>query len=318
MLPVRLHFVAVVCLLMGGCVADGVAQEAKRPEFDVASVRQNKTDDKPTSTFSLDNGNVYSTVNKGDVFAPPGGYFSATNQPLWRYISFAYNLSGTQELALRFSYFSGLSNKTPAWVSGGFDAPADRFDVMARSDGHPTKDQVRLMMQALLADRFKLAAHLETREAPVFALVAVRPGQAGARLVPHPASDTCAAESDAPAPQSSLGELPRVCGVIAHLPTSEPGHVRFGGRGVPLSLLATSLPTMTGMGTVGRPVVDESKLSGMFDFTLEWRMEFNAPTDASGPDFRGALKDQLGLKLEPKQAPVELLVIDHVERPSAN
>ena len=221
-------------------------------EFDVASVRQNKSDDRPSSTFSLDNGNVYSTVNKGDVFTPRGSYFAATNQPLWHYIAFAYNLSGTQELALRFNYFAGLSSKAPAWVTGSFDASADRFDIAARSDGSSTKDEMRLRMQALLADRFRLMVHHETRQAPVFALVTVKPGQMGAELVPHPASDSCAVEpvtqgaddgtSNVPTPRSALGELPRVCGVIAHLPTVATGHIRFGGRGVMLSLLASSLP----------------------------------------------------------------------------
>jgi uncharacterized protein (TIGR03435 family) len=300
-------------------------QMGAKLEFDVASVKQNKSDDSPTSTLSLDNGNVYSTVNKGDVFTPRGSYFSATNQPLWHYIAFAYNLSGTQELALRFNYFSGLSSKAPVWVTGGFDTSADRFDITARSDERPTKDQMRVMMQALLADRFKLVVHHETRQAAVFALVPAKPGKIGATLLPHPASDSCAAEPDAAEanggatePRSSLGELPRVCGVIAHLPASETGHIRFGGRGVPLSLLASSLPTMTGMATVSRPVIDATGLSGTFDFTLDWLPEFNAPADTSGPSFRDALKEQLGLKLEPKQGPVDILVMDHVEHPSAN
>jgi uncharacterized protein (TIGR03435 family) len=301
---------------------------AAKLEFDVASVRQNKSDDKPSSTFSLDNGNVYSTVNKGDVFTPRGSYFAATNQPLWHYIAFAYNLSGTEELALRFNYFAGLSSKAPAWVTGGFDVSADRFDITARSDGRPTKGQMRLMMQALLADRFKLMVHRETRQAPVFALVLVKPGQTGAGLVPHPASDTCGVESTAEgaddsasnvsAPRSVLKEVPRVCGVIAHLPTGASGHIRFGGRGVTLSLLASSLPTMTGMAMIPRPVIDETGLSGTFDFTLDWVPEFNAPPDASGPNFREGLKEQLGLKLEPRQGPVDILVIDRVEHPSAN
>src|SRR5277367_351994 len=82
-------------------VSEGYAQSppGAKLEFDVASVRQNKSGETASSTFSLDNGNVYSTVNKGDVFTPRGSYFAATNQPLWRYIAFAYNLSGTQELA---------------------------------------------------------------------------------------------------------------------------------------------------------------------------------------------------------------------------
>jgi len=295
-------------------------------EFDVASVRQNKSDDRPSSTFSLDNGNVYSTVNKSDVFTPRGSYFAATNQPLWHYIAFAYNLSGTQELALRFNYFAGLSSKAPAWVTGGFDVSADRFDIAARSDGSSTKDQMRLRMQALLADRFQLIVHHETRQAPVFALVLAKPGQMGAELVPHPASDSCVVEpepadnrgSNVPAPRSAPDELPRVCGVIAHLPTVATGHIRFGGRGVTLSLLASSLPTMTGMAMIPRPVIDETGLNGTFDFTLDWVLEFNAPSDASGPNFREALKEQLGLKLEPQRGSVDILVIDRVEHPSAN
>jgi uncharacterized protein (TIGR03435 family) len=296
---------------------------AAKLEFDVASVRQNKSDDRPSSTFSLDNGNVYSTVNKGDVFAPRGSYFAATNQPLWHYLAFAYNLSGTQELALRFSYFAGLSSKAPTWVTGGFDVSADRFDITARSDGRPTKEQMRLMMQALLADRFKLLVHHETRQAPIFALVLTKPGQTGAELVPHPPSDTCVVEDDdgtpnLPARRSAPGQLPGVCGVIAHLPTNAVGHIRFGGRGVMLNLLASSLPTMTGMATIPRPVIDETGLNGTFDFTLDWVPEFNAPSDASGPNFREGLKEQLGLKLEPRQGPVDILVIDRVEHPSAN
>jgi uncharacterized protein (TIGR03435 family) len=276
----------------------------------------------------LDNGNVYSTVNKGDVFTPRGGYFAATNQPLWHYIAFTYNLSGTQELALRFNYFAGLSSKAPAWVTGSFDASADRFDITARSDGRPTKEQMRLMMQALLADRFKLMVHHETRQASVFALVPVKPGRTGAELVPHPASDSCTVEpatqgadnsgSNVPARRSALGELPRVCGVIVHLSTIATGHIRFGGRGVMLNLLASSLPTMTGMATIPRPVIDETGLNGTFDFTLDWVPEFNAPSDASGPNFREGLKEQLGLKLEPRQGSVDILVIDRVEHPSAN
>jgi uncharacterized protein (TIGR03435 family) len=312
-----------------GVMSEGHAQSpAAKLEFDVASVRQNKSDDKPSSTFSLDNGNVYSTVGKGDVFTPGGSYFAARNQPLWHYVAFAYNLSGTQELALRFNYFAGLSAKASGWVTGGFDTSADRFDITGRSDERPTKDQMRLMMQALLADRFKLMVHRETRQAPVFALVLAKPGQRGAALVPHPASDRCAVEPSAEGTDdsaskeqvqiSALGELPRVCGVIAHLPTSATGHIRFGGRGVTLSLLASSLPTMTGMAVVSRPVIDETGLNGTFDFTLDWVPEFNAPPDASGPNFREGLKEQLGLKLEAQQGPVEILVIDRVEHPSAN
>ena len=212
-------------------------------------------------------------------------------------------------------------------MTGGFDYSADRFDIKAQSDGRPTKDQMRLMMQALLADRFKLIVHHETRQAPVFALLLAKPGQRGPSLVPHPASDSCSAGiadegTDDSASKvlatSTLGDLPKVCGVIAHLPTGATGHIRFGGRGVTLSLLASSLPTMTGMAVIPRPVIDETGLSGTSDFTLDWVPDFNPPPDASGPNFRESLKEQLGLKLEARQGPVDILVIDRVEHPSAN
>jgi uncharacterized protein (TIGR03435 family) len=295
-----------------------------RPEFDVASVKQNKTNGPRRSNFPLDSGNVYSTVGADDVRNPTGSYLSATNQPLWRYIVFAYKLSGTQELALRFNYFSGVADsKVPAWVSGGFDSAADGYDIEARAPGIVTKDQMRLMMQSLLADRFKLAVHMETREAPVFALVLVRPGQTGPQLKPHAKDDPCtgAAQSSAAA-----GQLPAACGVIARLQPSVPGRYSIGGRGVTLDLLASSLPTQTGLATISKPVIDRTGLTGTFDFSMEWAPEVNAGAPAGapqqaevpGPPFAEALKQQLGLKLVAQKGPIEVLVIDHVERPSAN
>jgi len=101
------------------------------PTFDVASVKQNKTEGAQHSNVPLDTGNVYSAIDPSDARTSAGGYFVATNQPLWRYIVFAYKLSGTQELALRFSYFDGLKSKAPGWVTGGFDSSADRFNIEA-------------------------------------------------------------------------------------------------------------------------------------------------------------------------------------------
>src|ERR1700688_722306 len=113
---------------------------------------------------------------------------------------------------------------------------------------------MRLMMQALLADRFHLVTHYVSADAPVFALVLAKPGVTGPNLQPHPPSDVCTApvtdQSSAPATHppatSAVCDLPRVCGVIAHVPSSAPGQ-HYGGRAVPLSLLATTIPTMTGL-----------------------------------------------------------------------
>src|SRR5579863_2352147 len=95
--------------------ASAAAAQAPNPTltFDAASVKQNKTEGPQHSNVPLDTGNVYSAIDPSDARTSAGGYFVATNQPLWRYIVFAYKLSGTQELALRFSYFDGLKSKAP-------------------------------------------------------------------------------------------------------------------------------------------------------------------------------------------------------------
>jgi uncharacterized protein (TIGR03435 family) len=291
------------------------------PTFDVASVKQNKTEGTPHSNVPLDTGNVYSAIDPSDARTSAGGYFVATNQPLWRYIVFAYKLSGTQELALRFSYFDGLKSKAPSWVTGGFDASADRFNIEARAPENSTIDQMRLMMQTLLADRFHLVVHHETRDAPAFGLVLVRPGAPGQNLQPHPPSETCPTSTLQPASPgtpSAIGDLPPLCGIIAHVLSTNNPHSSFGGRGIPLSLLATSLPTMTGMATIPRPVVDQTGLVGLYDFTLHWDSSSDPETGDTGASFRGALKSQLGLEFKPTHAPIDILVIDHVERPSEN
>ena len=294
------------------------------PAFDVASVKQNKTEGKPHSNVPLDTGNVYSAIDPSDSRTSSGGYFVATNQPLWRYIVFAYKLSGTQELALRFSYFDGLKSKAPTWVTGGFDVSADRFNIEARAPVNSTIDQMRLMMQALLADRFHLVVHHETRDAPAFGLVRVRAGAPGPKLQPHPSSDTCPAstpqpdQSASPSTPSAVGDLPPLCGVIAHVPSTNNQESSFGGRGIPLSLLATSLPTMTGMAIIPRPVVDQTGLVGLYDFTLHWDWPQDPESGDTAAFFHGALKSQLGLYLKPTHAPIDILVIDHIERPSEN
>ena len=281
-------------------------------QFEVASVRQNKSNDRPRSSFSMDNGVFFSTVSKGDTFVPPGGLFSATALTLQAYISFAYKLSATQFLALRawqleFNDFVGASTPVPKWIS------EDRFDIQARAAGTPTRDEMRLMMQALLAERFGLVVHKETRQVPVFALVLSKPGTPGPKLRPHPVTDTCSEDS-------RVEGYPPVCGVIAHLAPRVPGRSSFGGRAVTIDALAGSLPTQTGMATLPRPVVDETGLSGTYDFVMEWTQatQDGSVPEGGGPSFQEALKEQLGMKLESKKGPVEVLVIDHVEHPSAN
>ncbi len=303
---------------------DWVKAAGGKQEFDVASVRENKSGGGSYSNFPLDNGNAYWVMNKDDNMSPNGTLFSAKNLPLLRYIVFAYKLGGTQELALRFDFYAGLGLHVPDWVRN------DHYDIEARAAGMATKDQMRLMMQSLLAERFKLAVHWETREAPAFALVPATAGKLGPQLRQHPASDDCATtafsegqskETAGVQPAALLAALPIACGMIAHLVPSMTAAHRFGGRDVPLAMLAESMATQTGLVVVPRPVIDETGLKGVYDFWMEWTPEDtrNEPDNGeTGGTFRAALKQQLGLKLEPVRGPVEVLVIDHVERPGEN
>jgi uncharacterized protein (TIGR03435 family) len=296
--------------------------------FDVASVRPSKPGSPQHTNVPLDSGNVYGSISPDDARTAAGGYLIATHQALWRYISFAYKLSGTQELSLRFSMFSGAPKSgAPFWVTGSFDAQPEFFDISARAPADTSIDQLRLMMQALLADRFHLVTHFTSSDTPVFALVLAEPGVTGPNLQPHLPSDACAApvagQSSAPATHPAaapaVSDLPPVCGVIAHVPSSAPG-MHFGGRAIPLTLFATSVPTMTGLAAMPRLVVDQTGLSGLYDFTLSW-IHDPSGDDATADNianFRNALKTQLGLELKPSHAPISFLVVDHVERPSEN
>ena len=113
--------------------------DQKQLAFEVASVKPNGSNTTPTAAFALGPGDAY----------VPGGLFTATNQPLIVYIRFAYKLSQSAQ-----SVQSDVLN-LPAWV---YD---ERFDIAARAQGTPTKDQMRRMMQSLLSERFKLRLHTE-------------------------------------------------------------------------------------------------------------------------------------------------------------
>jgi uncharacterized protein (TIGR03435 family) len=308
-----LHSFLSLCLLAAcPALAQGIPTPAPLA-FDVASVRQSKAGAPQHTNVPLDLGYVYGSISADDTRSAAGGYLNATHQPLWRYIAFAYKLTATQEMALRFSIYSGVPKSgAPFWVTGSFDAPPEFFDISARAPANTSIDQMRLMMQGLLSDRFHLALHTATADAPIFALVLIKPGVPGPDLRPHAQTDSCDGASTA------VADLPPVCGVIAHVASTTPGQ-HYGGRAVSLALLATTLPTMTGLATIQRPVVDQTRLAGLFDFALHFNW-----TAAGGEDgdnvasFHEALKAQLGLELKSTRGPVSILIIDHVERPSEN
>jgi bla regulator protein blaR1 len=272
-------------------------------EFEVASIHRSEP-----GTFLRPN----IVLNNEDTPVPSGGEFVA-DFPLQIYIEFAYKIMPTHEQE------DAMLAHLPKWIA------ADHFVIRARFAGNPTKDQIRLMMQSVLADRFGLAAHFESKEVPVFALVLDRPGKLGSRMRPHDEGPPCDKAIAVPTDRSSSsvppgGFLP-FCGRVQAI--DGPNHtVIIGARAIALDHIAGYLSDFEGQ---GRPIVDQTGLNGTYDFTLNWLPDqirllppAREPPDAQGPSFLEALKEQLGLKLKPTRCAVQVLVIDHVEQLSAN
>lgn len=205
-------------------------------------------------------------------------------------------------------------------VIGGPDwLDTDKFDVVATTPAptQPTPPpQARQMALRMLLERFKLKAHWETRELPVYALSRERAdGALGPGLKPIPASECEAARAAGPAP------MPQTPG--APMPPPPCGAIQFGpgqltARGSPMELFVqtlTSVPVVTG---IDRPVIDRTGIQGNFAFALKFAPAGAANADPERPELVTALREQLGLKLEATRAPVEVLVIDSVEKPTPN
>jgi uncharacterized protein (TIGR03435 family) len=306
-----------LALILAASVA-GLAQTSEMPEwqkagggkmeFDVASVRPDTGDFKPPSI----------AMSNDDGSQPRDGLFHS-GFPLSVDIEFAYRISLAPEQE------QAMLAAVPKWVT------TERFEIEARSPGKPTKDQVRLMMQSLLEERFGLKVHVETRTVPVFAMVLAKPGKLGPKLIPHseapPCPEPAAPGAALPAPPPNP-PFPYPCGVYS-IERKPDGNAMWGSRNTTMALVA---PMLTTIGGLGKPVVDQTGLTGNYDVAVEFSMEATrnaqrAANATSSPDaaapppgmtFMDAVAEQLGLKLEPAKAPVQMLVIDHIERPSEN
>jgi bla regulator protein blaR1 len=243
------------------------AQRAPGPGFEVASI---KPGDPNTQQFSL--------------LMAPGGRLSAKNASLRMLIGWAYDMRDYQ--------ISG----GPGWVG------ADKYNVEAKPEtgvsippGPNGAARVRLMTQSLLAERFKLSVHRETKQGSVYELVVAKGG---------------------PKLKQAKGGWFTSQGLRL-------GHGQVTGTAARISLLANRLSQ-----EVGRPVLDRTGLPAAYDFSLKWTPDpvvqlGNGPDPATLPDTDGpsiftAVQEQLGLKLQPAKGPVEVLVIDHAEKPDAN
>ena len=263
-----MSLLGVAAVLLGVPVLRA-AQIQDSPRFEVASIKPNKTDAQPF----------------GVVGGDPGGV-RFTNIQLRDLIRRAY----------RFQEYQVLGG--PNWIR------ADRFDVVARTTGPASVNAKWSMMRALLADRFKLRVHTESRNLLVYHLVRARKD---GKLRPRLTRSTKPCVEGQTLPCAVMG-ISRSGELSARVDTMDD----FVRRGL--------------MFILGVTVIDKTGLQGNFDIDLKWTPEspaasFDGPsrtTENDGASIFTAIREQLGLKLEPQRGAVEVLVIDSVEHPTAN
>jgi uncharacterized protein (TIGR03435 family) len=220
---------------------------------------------------------------------------SYTNIMLRRVLLAAYDVKNYQLLG-------------PEWLDTA------RFDITARIPEGATEEQFQAMLRDLLVTRFKMTIHRESKELPIYALLIAKNGAKLNKITPKPQEAAPAGDEQLAAMQKDEGKdgfpvltLPTAALVIE----TRNGKARITAREAPLAKLADLLS-----GQLGRPVFDLTGLAGNFSFVLYFTPESG---DSSEPFLFAALQRQLGLKLEARKGPVELLVVDHAERiPTAN
>jgi uncharacterized protein (TIGR03435 family) len=228
------------------------------------------------------------SVKPGNA-SDPGGFWITPGRFLAR------NVTARFLVAIAYGVQNFQVSGGPGWVDN------DHFDVEARlDDAMARQGQEGPMMKSLLADRFHLVLHKETRESSVYAL---NPGGNGLKI--RPSSD------QTPGPgMSPLGSMKVGAGSLV-------------GTGVPLELFASLLGTR-----LGRTVIDQTNLAGRYDIDLAWTPDVGEipsasadilpQSDSSGPSIFTAIQQQLGLKLQSTRRPAAFLVIDRMEKPSGN
>ena len=262
----------LVVFAIGVLVVDvhGQTPADPAPTFEVASVRPNKSGS-PNNNFGI----------QGDTF-------TSTNGTLRELIRVAY---GAREMEL---------SKGQEWIE------SERFDIVAKARAQLKPARVPDELKQLLAERFGLKVHNETREVPIYALMVARTdGKLGTALQPLTV-DRCAALIAQAMERSRKGQppLPPVTGQRIQCGMHfNPGIIQ--GASISLGPLVNRLSPL-----VGRQVVDRTGLTGVFDFDLTWAAD--AAPDSVGPSIFTALQEQLGLKLESARGPIDVLVIDQV------
>jgi len=231
---------------------------------------------------------------EGQFIRPSPGHLTITNMTLLQIIRFAYGegISGNIEIT-----------GGPGWID------RDRYDIEAKSEGSATLPERKQMTKGLLADRFGLKVHTQTKEVNVYSMTVARSdGKLGPKVQTW--DGTCGGR-DAP-PRSANPTGPR-CGAFFR----PPGMVMEGApMGVVADMLSSRIPNLS------RPVVDKTGLTGEYTMQLEFRFQPPGPAGAAAPvdefseSLFTAIQEQLGVKLQSEKAQVEYLVIDQAERPT--
>lgn len=273
-----MRLAAVVCLAGSICAVCG-QPTAVAPTYEVASIKPNRSGENLTTV-------------RPDV----RGRLHAQNASLALLIQYAWRIEPSRIV--------GASG----WIA------SERYDIEAKApqrEAYYTFDEIGHMLQALLNERFRLAAHIEKRELPVYLL---RVAKSGVKMK-RSEGQNCFQPNLAGKPEDAHG-LPQCGGLYV-----QRGSLR--GDKVTMPLLAVQIGRL-----VDRPVVDETGLDGesdQYDLEMRWIPFDPAPgtaaennPDASGPSIFTALPEQLGLKLEAGKAPIEVLAIDRAERPTEN
>lgn len=256
----------------------GTAGAAATPVFDVASVKVNKSDSDSMS------------------FETHEGIFNSTNASLLQLISNAYGIR------------DGLISGLPGWAEKArFDVNAKVVDPDIAALKKLSREQRDAMLAQLLAERFHLKVHMETKQLAVYDLVIAK---GGSKLKAYVAPvKTEADDGKPPVLKNGMG----------------PGSMMMNdgeltAYGVPLATLTGSLA-----GELNRTVIDKTGLSGTYDLSLKWTPSAESGGSGggqsaadAGPSLFAALEEQLGLKLEAAKGPVVTLVVDHVEMPGEN
>src|SRR6185369_8177597 len=272
----------VVAIALVVLAASSGAQAPKDPAFDVAAIKP--AADTQAFSFSM---------------VQPGGRYIGQNMNLRLLIKTAYGVHDSQIVG------------GPSWID------SDRWDINAKAEGSykdatTFRDTARLMVRPLLTDRFKLTFHHEQRELPVYALVLTKPNEFGPQFRRDDNCDPGNITWQLPAAEGAAEPAgPMACGGEQF----NPRHLR--ARGSPLTYMLVAL----GRTNLDRPIVDHTGLTGKFDWEVQWVPEDLRVDGASRPEGPGifqAFRDQLGLKLEPMRDRVDVLVIDHAERPQTD